>query len=62
MLGEENAKPNMNVLLKYLPSPRLFPPSTNNADICRIWDARSLVLDVEKFFERFSGNSFLSEQ
>lgn len=52
-LGGENEKPNIDILLKYLPPPRLFPPlSTNNADILRICDARSLVLDVEKFFER----------
>jgi hypothetical protein len=42
--------PNMQLLTKYLPFPQtLFP---NDADMLRIWDARDLVLDVDKFFNR----------
>ncbi len=45
--------PDIETLIKYLPAPRLFPPpSTNNADMTRIWDARSLALDVNKYFKR----------
>lgn len=59
MGGKENAPPNIEMLMRYLSFPRRFSPlSTNNADMLRFWDARSLVLDVKKFFERFSENSF----
>jgi len=44
---------DMKFLTKYLPSPRLFPPPpANDADMLRIWDARDLALDVDKYFDR----------
>ena len=46
--GEE--EPDMQFLTEYLPLPRTF--SLNDADMLRIWDARDLALDVDKFFER----------
>ena len=45
--------PDVEFLTKYLPSPRLFSlPSMNDADMLRIWDARDLALNVEKYSER----------
>ena len=41
--------PNMQFLTKYLPVPQTL--SMNDADMLRIWDARDLALDVEKFCE-----------
>ncbi|KAL2063905.1 hypothetical protein VTL71DRAFT_4399 [Oculimacula yallundae] len=43
--------PNMRFLMKYLPLPRT--PSMNDADMLRIWDARDLALDVDRFFNRY---------
>jgi len=40
----------MKFLIKYLPPPQTLSP--NDADMLRIWDARDLALDVDKFFER----------
>lgn len=46
--------PDIVKLVKYLPSPQLFPPpSTNDPDMLRIWDARDLVLDVDQYFKRY---------
>lgn len=42
--------PDMKFLIKYLPPPQTLSP--NDADMLRIWDARDLALDVDKFFER----------
>ena len=42
--------PNMQVLTKYLPFPQTV--SLNDADMLRIWDARDLALDANKFFNR----------
>ncbi len=45
--------PDMEFLTKYLPSPRMFPlPSMNDADMLRIWNARDLALNVDRYFER----------
>lgn len=49
----EDEVPDMMFLTKYLPAPRMFPPpSMNDADMLRIWDARDLALDADKYFER----------
>ncbi|EXJ70466.1 uncharacterized protein A1O5_06535 [Cladophialophora psammophila CBS 110553] len=46
--------PDVGLLTQYLPGLRLFPPPTNNsAEMLRLWDARTLALDVDKFFERY---------
>ena len=51
---KEEETPDVEILMKYLPQPPLSKlPYPNNADLLRIWDARSLVFDVEKFFKRF---------
>lgn len=42
--------PDMQFLTKYLPIPRTF--AQNDADFLRIWDARGLALNVDKFFNR----------
>ena len=41
--------PDLEFLSKYLPFPR--KSSLNDADMLRIWDARDLALDVDKFFK-----------
>ncbi|TVY46805.1 hypothetical protein LOCC1_G003170, partial [Lachnellula occidentalis] len=46
-----NESPNMQFLGKYLPFPRSLDP--NDADTYRIWDARDLALDVDKYFSRY---------
>ena len=49
--GEE--KPDYDTLLKYFPTTNIFSlMSKDNADAYRIWDARDLALDVDKFFKR----------
>ena len=48
---EREATPNMELLMEYLPIPdfmNLMQPDT--ADMLRIWDARALVMDVDKYF------------
>jgi hypothetical protein len=53
MGDEEEATPDVKLLTQYLPHFRLFPPpSVNGAEMCRLWDARTLALDVNKFFRR----------
>ncbi|KAH8674391.1 hypothetical protein BGZ60DRAFT_468760 [Tricladium varicosporioides] len=47
--GDET--PNMRFLTNYLPFPQTL--SMNDADMMRIWDARDLALDVDKFFSRY---------
>jgi len=42
--------PNYPVLAKYLPLPTTL--WLNDADMLRIWDARDLALDTDKFFKR----------
>jgi hypothetical protein len=45
--------PDVMKITNYLPSPRLFPPpSMNDPDMLRIWDARNLALDVDRYFKR----------
>ncbi|KAH8593889.1 hypothetical protein B0O99DRAFT_546517 [Bisporella sp. PMI_857] len=45
---------DMEFLTKYLPSPRMFPlPGMNDADMLRIWDARDIALDGDKYFDRY---------
>ncbi len=63
MSDEKDVAPDMEFLIKYIPHPRLFPPpSIHNADMLRFCDARSFVLNVNKFFERLVGNGFRMEQ
>ena len=50
-MGDPTDKvPDMQFLTKYLPIPRTF--SMNDADMVRIWDARNLAPDVDKYFDR----------
>ena len=45
--------PDVGLLAQYLPSFPLFPPPSNNhPDMLRFWDARTLILDVNKYFRR----------
>jgi hypothetical protein len=39
-------------ITKYLPLQLSFPPSVNDPDMLRMWDARDSVADVDKQFER----------
>ncbi len=49
---EGNSLPNMDRLLKYLPSPNLMKlVQENSADTLRLWDARTLVMDAERYFQ-----------
>jgi hypothetical protein len=51
MSSQDDQLSNMELLLNYLPQnleSLLFSPQ--GADTYRIWDARSLVLDREKYF------------
>lgn len=55
--GEET--PNIEFLTNYLPFPQMFSllmknanSLMNDAEMLRIWDARDLGLDVNKYFER----------
>jgi hypothetical protein len=50
---QQDQTPDINALLKYLPQKleTLFL-SPEGAAMYRIWDARSLVLDREKYFTR----------
>lgn len=49
--NESEAVPDMDLLMKYMPNLCIAPPrSMNGADMYRFWDARSLTLNVEKFF------------
>ena len=44
---------DVGLLAQYLPNFPLFPPpSNNNPDMLRFWDARTLTRDVDKFFQR----------
>lgn len=53
MGDEKEAAPDVRLLTQYLPNFRLFPPPlVNGAEMCRLWDARALTLDVEKFFKK----------
>jgi hypothetical protein len=49
--GSKDEVPNMQFLTKYLPLPRTLSP--HDADMMRIWDARDLALDLDKFFNRY---------
>lgn len=49
----EEETPNIGTLTKYLPTIDILSlMDNNNADTLRIWDARDLALDVNKFFKR----------
>ncbi|KAM0126323.1 hypothetical protein ACHAO1_010135 [Botrytis cinerea] len=46
---------NMNLLVNYLPQPSLINLlSPNSADTVRIWDARTIVLPADDYFERYT--------
>lgn len=46
--------PDLDFLTNYLPGPRILPfASEHDANMLRIWDARDLALDVDKFFQRY---------
>jgi len=60
MGGEEAQTPDMKFLGNYLPLPNFSPRLMalpggilNDADMLRIWDARDLALDMNKFFEQY---------
>jgi hypothetical protein len=51
--NEKDKTPNMDLLMKYIPHTDLISlMQPNGADILRFWDARTIVLDRTKFFER----------
>ncbi|KAI3324399.1 hypothetical protein HD806DRAFT_522187 [Xylariaceae sp. AK1471] len=55
--SQEDQVPNMKLLSKYLPFKPTFPlPSPEGAELYKIWDARSLVTDGDKFFNRYMAN------
>jgi hypothetical protein len=50
---KEDETPNMNILMKYVPKPRVFPPpSANSADLLRFSDARSLTWDYKQILQK----------
>jgi hypothetical protein len=53
-MGDPNEEiPDYDTLSKYLPTVDFFSlMNNNNADALRLWDARDLILDVNKFFKR----------
>jgi hypothetical protein len=53
MGGPEEETPDYRTLTKYLPTMDILSLiNNNNADAYRVWDARDLALDVNKFFKR----------
>ena len=51
--GETEPMPDMGLIMKHLPSPDLSSRMLmNNADMLRLWDARCLFIDGEKYFQR----------
>jgi hypothetical protein len=52
-MGHElEEKPDIEFITNYLPFPQISLRLMNDADMLRIWDARDLALDVNKYFER----------
>ena len=51
--GEQKSLPGMDLLLRLLPDPvdMLKVAQGNSADTMRIWDARTLVLPAEDYFQ-----------
>jgi hypothetical protein len=50
--GEKDSMSKINLLMEYLPQPdvlRLLRP--DNADMTRLWDARTLSFDMEYYFQ-----------
>jgi hypothetical protein len=52
MGNETEETPNIEFLTNYLPFPQISLRLMNDADMLRIWDARDLALNVNKYFER----------
>jgi hypothetical protein len=54
MGSPQDQKPNMEALFKYLPQSleTLLSSPEGGAAMYKIWDARNLVLDREKYFKR----------
>jgi hypothetical protein len=50
--GSEEKVPGTITLTKYLPIKNLLSLMDNNADALRIWDARDLALNVNKFLKQ----------
>lgn len=53
-LGDkEDQTPNIELLMEYLPDTNLLSLiQTQSAGFTKLWDARTLVLDRDKFFQR----------
>ena len=52
--GEKETVPEVKALIDYLPTPSISSLlSPNSADSLRLWDARSFVLDVDGYFNRY---------
>ena len=50
--GEKDSMGNINLLMDYLPQPdSLTLSKPDNADMTRLWDARTLSFDVEAYFQ-----------
>ena len=53
--NEESIVPRMDIVMEYLPTPDILQLGLpHNADMMRIWDARTLVLDTDRFFQRYT--------
>lgn len=51
--NDEDRTPNMDLLLEFLPDIDIFSLlRPESADSLRFWDARTIVLDRNKFFDR----------
>ncbi|PGH26457.1 hypothetical protein AJ80_01770 [Polytolypa hystricis UAMH7299] len=52
--NDKDSIPNTDLLMEYLPTPdvrKLMWPQ--NADVLRLWDARTLVFSADEYFERY---------
>lgn len=56
--GEKDTIPEVKALMDYLPTPSIASLlSPNSADSLRLWDTRSLALDVDEYFNGYVKNT-----
>lgn len=52
--GEKDSMGNIKLLMEYLPQPDILTLlNPDNADMTRLWDARTLSFDVEVYFQTY---------
>lgn len=56
--GEKDTIPEVKALMDYLPTPLIVSLlSPNSADLLRLWNTRSLALDVDEYFNGYVKNT-----